>query len=79
MENKIQMPKMSPSMEAGVLVAWNKELEEPVREGEVLFEVETDKVVCEIEAPCDGVLAEMCYSEGDRVKVGETVAVIQER
>ena len=41
----IVMPKLSPSMKDAVLVAWNKEINEEVRKGDVLFEVETDKVV----------------------------------
>ena len=72
----ILMPKLSPTMEEAVLVAWNKEEGESVKSGEILFEVETDKVVCEIEATADGVLDKLCFDEGDRVKPGELVAVL---
>lgn len=76
-EKKIVMPRLSSGMEEAVLVGWSKELDEPVREGEALFEVETDKVICEIEATADGVLEKMCFEEGDKVKVGDTIAVLK--
>ena len=66
----IVMPKLSPSMKDAVLVAWNKEINEEVRKGDVLFEVETDKVVCEIEATADGVLEQKFFDEGDHIRVG---------
>lgn len=74
---RITMPKLNPSMEDAVLVAWAKEPEEPIHAGDVLFEVETDKVVCEIEATEDGVLEKLCFEEGDRIRAGETVAVLK--
>ncbi|MCI8645976.1 MAG: biotin attachment protein [Firmicutes bacterium] len=73
----ITMPKLSPSMEEAVLVAWAKEPQEQVQAGDVLFEVETDKVVCEIEATEDGVLERLCFEEGDPIKPGQTVAVLR--
>lgn len=75
-ENEITMPKLSPTMEEATLVAWNKEINDDVKKGEVLFEVETDKVICEIEATADGKLKEMYFNEGDKVSVGQIVASI---
>ena len=49
---------------------------EQVTSGEPIFEIETDKVVCEVEATADGVLSEMCFDEGSAVNVGAVVAVI---
>lgn len=77
MEKKIEMPKLAPDMKDGVLVSWIKELDDQVKAGDVLFEVESDKVVCEIEATGDGRLDQVFFEEGERVKVGETVAVIK--
>ena len=57
MEKNIVMPRLRPEMEKGVLCAWLKEEGEPVSAGEPLFEIETDKVVNQIEATQDGVLA----------------------
>ena len=77
-EKKIVMPRLSPNMEEAVLVGWSKELNEPVKKGDVLFEVETDKVICEIESDSDGVLDKMCFEEGDQIKAGDIIAVLKE-
>lgn len=74
----IYMPKLRAGMRDGILVSWLKEKDEKVRKGEALFEIETDKAVCEVEATADGVLSEMCFSEGSYVNVGAAVAVIDE-
>jgi pyruvate/2-oxoglutarate dehydrogenase complex dihydrolipoamide acyltransferase (E2) component len=77
MKKSIKMPKLSDKMESGVLTAWNKQPGEAVKKGDSLFEVETDKVVSEIECMEDGILEEVLFEEGDEVKVDEIVAVIQ--
>lgn len=77
MKKMIQIPKLSDKMETGVLVAWNKQPGDAVKKDEVLFEIETDKVVSEIECIEDGILDEILFKEGDKVKVGEIVAVLE--
>ena len=57
MEKKINMPKLAPEMESGVLCAWLKEEGESVTAGEPLFEIETNKVVNQVEATTSGVLS----------------------
>ena len=46
--------------------------------GEVIVEVEAEKVTQEVEAPVDGVLESILAVEGDEIRVGETIAVIAE-
>ena len=77
MKKLIKMPKLSANMETGVLGAWSKQPGETVQKGEVLFEVETDKVVSEIECIEDGILEKVFFEDGDEVKVDETVAVLE--
>lgn len=77
MKKIIKMPKLSANMESGVLVSINKEPGETIRKGDVLFEVETDKVVSEIESVEDGTLVKVYFQEGDNVKVDENIAEIQ--
>lgn len=72
----IIMPKLAPDMKEGVLISWIKDLGNLVKAGDVLFEIEAEKVVCEIESTADGRLEQMLFREGERVEVGETVAVI---
>ena len=75
MEKKINMPKLAPEMESGVLCAWLKEEGDTVAAGEPLFEIE--KVVNQIEATQDGVLKKQLAEEGDTVCVDTAVAVVE--
>ena len=74
MKKTIHMPKLSPEMEQGVLVAWNKEPGDVIHKGDILFEVETEKVVSEVEATEDGIMGCQYAEEGDSVAVNEKVA-----
>ena len=70
MEKKINMPKLGPDMESGILCAWLKEEGEPVTAGEPLFEIETNKVVNQIEATESGVLKQQFSLTGAFLSVG---------
>ena len=75
MEKQIKMPKLRPEMESGVVCAWLKEEGQQVLAGEPLYEIETDKVVSQIEATESGVLKKQLCEEGDRIPVDGPVAV----
>ena len=77
MEKNIHMPKLRPEMKSGVLCAWLKEEGETVSAGEPLFEIETDKVVNQIEATQSGVLKKQLCEEGDTVDVSAPVAILE--
>src|SRR5204863_6129736 len=64
-------------MEAGTIVRWLKSEGEPVKKGEPLYELDTDKVTQEVEADASGVLLRIAIPEGE-VEVGKTIAVIGE-
>jgi pyruvate dehydrogenase E2 component (dihydrolipoamide acetyltransferase) len=68
------MPALEMAQETGKLVSWLKKEGEPVRKGEMLLEVETDKAVVEVEAGSDGILAGITAQVGDVVPVGQTIA-----
>ncbi|MBU8828743.1 dihydrolipoamide acetyltransferase family protein [Mycolicibacterium goodii] len=72
----ITMPRLSDTMEEGVILTWLKKIGDPVKRGEVLAEIETDKAVMELECYDDGVLERLLVGEGDRVVVGVPIAVI---
>ena len=69
----VVMPALEMAQETGKLVSWLKKEGEPVRKGEMLLEVETDKAVVEIEAQADGVLGGVTARVGDVVPVGQTI------
>ncbi|NYB74165.1 biotin/lipoyl-binding protein [Sedimentibacter hydroxybenzoicus DSM 7310] len=73
----IKMPKLSANMESGLLVTLRKQNGDDVQKGDVLFEVETEKVVSEIESEEDGKLVKLYFREGDNVKVDEIIAEIE--
>jgi pyruvate dehydrogenase E2 component (dihydrolipoamide acetyltransferase) len=74
----IEMPKLSDTMEEGVLSAWLVDEGEEVSSGDVLAQVETDKATMDLEAFDDGVLLNKLIGEGDAVPIGELIAVIGE-
>ncbi len=77
MIKEICVPKLGAKMEQAVLVSWNKGVGDSVEEGEALFEVETDKVVSEIEAEASGRLSRILVQEGEEVLPGRVVAEIE--
>lgn len=73
---EIVMPKLGLNMTEGVVTSWLKKEGEPVRKGEPLFVVETDKVTIEVEAPADGVLGKIFVPVGERVPVRRVLALL---
>ncbi|MDX1252496.1 MAG: 2-oxoglutarate dehydrogenase complex dihydrolipoyllysine-residue succinyltransferase [Gammaproteobacteria bacterium] len=73
---EVKVPVLSESITEGTLGKWHKKVGEFVRRDENLIDLETDKVVLEIGAPQDGVLAEIRKSDGAVVKSSEVIAVV---
>lgn len=78
MKKELLMPRLREEMKSGVLCAWLKEEGEPFRKGEPIFEIETEKVVNQIEADHDGVMVKQLVEEGDEVPVDGAVAEVEE-
>ncbi len=76
MATKVHMEALSPTMEEGRLVKWNKHEGDPVKSGDTLAEVETDKAIMELVARADGQLLKVMVPEGTTVPVGNVVAWI---
>jgi len=73
----ILMPALSPTMEKGNLAKWLKKEGEPVKTGDVIAEIETDKATMEYEAVDDGVMAKIVVPEGTQdVPVNQLIAVM---
>ena len=73
---QIIMPKLSDTMTEGVVVRWLKKEGDVVNMGDVLAEIETDKATMEMEAFDEGVLRAVYVQEGQKVNVGEPIALI---
>src|SRR5260370_308301 len=77
MASEVLMPGRSPTMTGGTIARWVKSEGEPVRPGDVLAEIETDKATMEVEAVDEGVLARIVIPEGtDHVPINTPIAVI---
>ncbi|HKE15415.1 MAG TPA: 2-oxo acid dehydrogenase subunit E2 [Kofleriaceae bacterium] len=74
----IGLPKLSPTMEEGVLVKWVKKEGERVSPGDLVAEVETDKANMDFNLEDEGVLLKLLVNEGDTVKLGAPVAILGE-
>jgi pyruvate dehydrogenase E2 component (dihydrolipoamide acetyltransferase) len=72
----INMPKLGQTMEEGTVLTWLKRQGEQVTQGEPLVQIETDKVVCDIEASQSGLLHTILAHEGEKVPIGKAIAVI---
>src|SRR5437660_12580386 len=78
MASVITMPRLSPTMEEGVLAKWTKKEGDKIAPGDIIAEVETDKANMEFPLEDEGVLLKLLVKEGETVKLGDPVAVLGE-
>src|SRR5699024_5506768 len=74
----ILMPRLSDTMEEGVISRWNVKVGDEVTKGDILGEIETDKATMDFEAYDTGVVSSLLVEEGATVAIGERVAVLGE-
>jgi pyruvate dehydrogenase E2 component (dihydrolipoamide acetyltransferase) len=77
MATEVKLPRLGQGMESGVVVKWLKSEGDKVEKGDVLYELETEKVTQEVEAEASGVLLKITVPEGE-ADVGTTLAIIGE-
>lgn len=77
MKVSLKLPLFGMNMEEATVVKWHKRPGDAFRKGEPLYEIETEKVTQEVEAPCDGTLLEIVASEGTTIPVGDPVCSIE--
>ena len=75
----VRMPKLSDTMEEGVVAEWHKKVGDEVKTGDVLAEIETDKATMEFESFQDGVLLHIGVETGDAAPVDSILAVLGEK
>ena len=74
---EFQLPALSADMEYATIGRWLKQEGDSVRESEPLLEIDADKVTEELAAPATGTLREILAVQGDEVKVGAVLAIIE--
>lgn len=74
---KVQLPALSPTMETGTIVSWQKKEGDKLNEGDLLAEIETDKATMGFETPEEGYLAKILVPAGTKnVPIGKLVCII---
>jgi pyruvate dehydrogenase E2 component (dihydrolipoamide acetyltransferase) len=76
MAEVILMPRLSDTMTEGVIAAWHKKVGDPVKKGDLLAEVETDKATMELESYKDGTLLHIGTDTGGKLQVNDLLAII---
>jgi 2-oxoglutarate dehydrogenase E2 component (dihydrolipoamide succinyltransferase) len=74
---EVKVPELAESITEATIAKWMKAKGDPVGQGDVLVELETDKVNMEVSADHAGVMGEILRGQGDTVQVGEVIAIIQ--
>lgn len=78
MIQNVILPKQGLQMTEGFITRWLRKEGDPVKEGEPLFEMETDKLVITIDASCSGKLLKILYPEGSTVPITTVIAYVGE-
>lgn len=74
----LKLPRLSMNMQEGTVVGWRLVPGAAFKAGDVLYEVETEKVTSEVTAPCDGTLLEILAEAGSELEVGDPVCRIEQ-
>ena len=78
MAEVILMPRLSDTMTEGVIASWHKKIGEPVKKGDLLAEIETDKATMELESYQNGTLLHIGTPNGGKLQVNDLLAIIGE-
>jgi pyruvate dehydrogenase E2 component (dihydrolipoamide acetyltransferase) len=76
MAEVILMPRLSDTMTEGVVAAWHKKVGDPVKKGDLLAEIETDKAIQELESYKDGTLLHIGIEKGGKLQVNDLLAIV---
>jgi pyruvate dehydrogenase E2 component (dihydrolipoamide acetyltransferase) len=76
MAEVILMPRLSDTMTEGVIAAWHKKVGDPIKKGELLADIETDKATMELESYKDGTLLHVGGDKGSKIQVDELLAIV---
>ena len=74
---EVKLPEMGEGIEEASVSFWYKKAGDATKEGEDLVELTTEKASFNLPSPVSGTVKQVSVSEGDKVKVGQTLAVIE--
>lgn len=76
MATAVVLPKLGNSVESCLIQRWHKKVGDPIRSGETICEIETDKAVMDVESSVDGIVLALFFEQGDDVPVMTNIAVV---
>ena len=76
---EVTMPKLSPTMESGIITQWLIKVGDQVKEGDALADIETDKATMQMKSYDDGIVAYLDHEAGAEVALGQRVLVLAKK
>ena len=76
---EVTMPKLSPTMETGVIAQWLVKVGDQIKEGDTLADIETDKATMPMKSYDDGTIVHIDHAAGDEVSLGQRVMVLAKK
>ena len=76
---EVTMPKLSPTMESGVIAQWLVKVGDTIKEGDVLADIETDKATMQMKSYDEGIIVHIDHAAGDEVALGQRVMVLAKK
>ncbi len=77
MKVSLKLPMFGMNMEEATVIQWHLRPGDAFKKGAALYEIETEKVTTQVEAPCDGLLLEIVADTESTIKVGDVVCHIE--
>lgn len=77
MKMTIKMPRVGETVDEVYLVNWHKKVGDEISIGDNLMDVETDKATVEVPSPIAGRIVETFFTDGDEIKTGAPIAIVE--
>lgn len=77
MKVRLKLARIGMNMEEGTIVKWHVSAGQAFKTGDILYEVETEKVTNEVEAPGNGTMVEILVGEDEIAEVGQDVCIVE--
>jgi len=75
--NEICLPELGEDIETATIACWHKQAGDTVNVDDDICEVVTDKATFNVSCGQNGILKEACYAPGDKVKIGDVLAIVE--
>ncbi|MFQ5658834.1 MAG: biotin/lipoyl-containing protein [Gammaproteobacteria bacterium] len=77
MQISLKLSRIGMNMQEATIVKWNKQVGDEFSKGDILYEIETEKVTQQVAAPVEGKIIEILVAEEENARVGEVLCVVE--